>query len=942
MRKVLLTIVTWIICLWAVAGNVTPEEALQQATQFLQEKAARQGGHRNAAVAPQLEAVGVVSNLYVFNVANDKGFIIVANDDRAFPILGYSNSGTLDLQNIPDNMRAWLQGYADEIAWVQQHDDGTLNGVLSEKHRTAKAAIAPMITSRWSQGDPYNKLCPDYQSGKRSVTGCVATAMAQVMNYRKWPAETTAAIPSYTSSSYSVSVSGIPAATPIDWANILDIYANGYSDAEATAIAELMHYCGVAVKMNYGPSSGAHTHSVAHALKDYFNYKETTTYVNRSFYSYDDWIDMMYHELSQGRPIVYGGQSSLEGHEFVIDGYDSEDYFHINWGWGGLSDDYFKLSALDSNRPGIGGSTSTEGYHFNQDAVIGIQKPSESGTLLNKEVNTISLSATDVSFGDICSQSEDMEINITVQNYNTERDYDGDIGIRVTPPNNSQFDVGDTFIIPAGQTKICKLTFAPEQSGTYYIRPYCPSTVEGKISWISYGYNVYVGSAIEADNTVTLDCEYHIDDSVEDENEDIYKFYGKNFIGSVTYTNNTDDNYRGNICVYISDLDNSTSIGYSVKEYTIRAHSSLNIPIAAYNLTYGNRYQLVTYYKRNGISRYTRSGELICCRYGTPHVVWYDADGHPQATELYGTFDVPTEALSVNLVDLDVEEVTPNANPNCLYVLGTGDALPTGLTNSNVIRYDGTDYTAESISLTDGNSFYSPIEFTAENIEFTYSFTIGANGTGGWNTIILPFDVVSVTADDVPIDWFKRDRQYGKQFWLKKFTGEGTSGNVIFGHETSDIMHADTPYIIALPGSQWGDQYDLSNKTIKFIGENNSIISPSRASSVIAEGNYRFVGQTYTAEAGSFYALNAAGSGFELVTGGSSDAFRAYFKAEILNNAVHALSIGSDNTNATTAITDINMLSPVGDGCYYNLNGQRVETPRHGIYVKDGKKIFVK
>lgn len=164
-----------------MADDVTPEEALQQATQFVQNRVARGNGPRLApGIQPKLTLASRVSDLYVFNVGSDAGFIIVSNDDCAVPILGYSDSGSFDANNIPDNMRAWLQGYADEIAWAKA------NHVKPAANAPMKAALGnkvdPLLTTHWDQGTPYNDLCP-LSGDKRTVTGCVATAMAQVMYY---------------------------------------------------------------------------------------------------------------------------------------------------------------------------------------------------------------------------------------------------------------------------------------------------------------------------------------------------------------------------------------------------------------------------------------------------------------------------------------------------------------------------------------------------------------------------------------------------------------------------------------------------------------------------------------------------------------------------------------------------------------------------------------
>ena len=199
---------------------------------------------------------GRICGLYVFSMSDEGGFVIVSNDDRTLPVLGFSDSGKFDPENMPDDMRAWLQGYADEIEWLKQHDNsntpfGTVN-TRAGSHD--KETIAPLLTTTWAQRTPYNDLCPDYMEGKRAVTGCVATAMAQVMNYHKWPVAATEAIPGY-QDGYGALQTALEATT-FDWENMLDNYSGGETTEQNTAVARLMQYCGYSVEMNYGPSSG--------------------------------------------------------------------------------------------------------------------------------------------------------------------------------------------------------------------------------------------------------------------------------------------------------------------------------------------------------------------------------------------------------------------------------------------------------------------------------------------------------------------------------------------------------------------------------------------------------------------------------------------------------------------------------------------------------------
>ena len=426
---------------------------------------------------------GQVCGLYVFSLGEQGGFIIVSNDDRTLPILGFSENGTLDMENMSDEQRAWLQGYADEIVWLQQHNYGeapsdtfpqipfgTLRQTRGGSH--AKETIEPLVTTSWNQRSPYNDLCPEYAPGKKAVTGCVATAMAQVMNYHKWPVAETISIPGYRD---GYGVDHLPLeATTFDWGNMLDSYNGSETAEQNTAVAELMLYCGFSVEMNYGPSSGSYIIKVAPALKNYFDYNSTATYISRSSYSNDKWEDIIYHELASKRPVLYGGQSTGGGHAFVCDGYRHEyatDYFHINWGWGGKSDEYYVLSVLDPySGQGIGGSSSNGGFYFGQEAVIGIQKSTDDGTIADITPAKIDLAANSMTLSNdtiILGETETITLNVT---NNSTDDFDGDIYIGIS----GSLLVGSHFAIPSGQTQDCVFTYKPTMTGAYDLIFYEP------------------------------------------------------------------------------------------------------------------------------------------------------------------------------------------------------------------------------------------------------------------------------------------------------------------------------------------------------------------------------------------------------------------------------------------------------------------------------------
>ena len=372
MRKIGIVILGLCWCLIGLAQAVSVNEAYQKAQAFMGEKG------KHVAAMPR-KAPGTTGHdaaaYYVFNATGNEGFVLVAGDSRVGDILGYSDEGSFDEEQLPDNMRSWLAGYADQIEALRQ-------GRKVEPARVpTHAAIAPLITSRWDQGeadgDAYNRQCPKI-SGKYCMTGCVATAMAQVMRYNRWPTAKCAQIPAYESNETLGTLSAL-SARKFDWDNMLDQYPGGETTAQMNAVAWLMRYCGQAVKMDYGTkSSAAYSESVVRALREYFDYDISTRYVLRMDYNAAGWDNLLYNELKAHRPICYDGSSTGGGHAFVCDGYDGKGFYHINWGWGGSHDGYYKISVLNPDGGGTGSSGTEDGYTMSQGAVVGIQKNTHS------------------------------------------------------------------------------------------------------------------------------------------------------------------------------------------------------------------------------------------------------------------------------------------------------------------------------------------------------------------------------------------------------------------------------------------------------------------------------------------------------------------------------------------------------------------------------------
>lgn len=374
-RFYLLTASLLVLCIGMWAGPVSKELAQQEAVAFLNgQQSGNQQVRRAPVKASSLSTADTgTTAYYVFNVGEKEGFVIVSAEDSTAPILGYVEKGSFDMDEIPENMKEWLKEYERQIEWARE------NGIerKTTPRRTTKTDISPMTKSKWNQRRPYNLYCYNETGKWYAVTGCVATAMAQIMYYHKWPKKTTVAIPEY---EYNNITWEAQPATTFAWDNMQKTYSvnQNLELANATegdkAVAKLMRYCGQSVNMQYGENaSGASSNSATTAFVKYFGYDEDLHLVKRDKYA-DDWDELIYNELADGRPVMYGGATeSGGGHSFIVDGY-KDGKFSINWGWSGNHDGYFLLTALDPDDDGQTGASSG-GYNYRQDAIIGIQKP---------------------------------------------------------------------------------------------------------------------------------------------------------------------------------------------------------------------------------------------------------------------------------------------------------------------------------------------------------------------------------------------------------------------------------------------------------------------------------------------------------------------------------------------------------------------------------------
>ena len=553
MKKITLSLLSLCLTLIATAEPIGKQAALYTAQNFMITK----GKSLSANPSPRR---GVKSSqegedyYYVFNAGNDGGYVIVSGDDRTEPILGYVEQGSFDPDNIPENMRSWLQLYADQIKFIVDNDIDPSSPLLRKRNRIqgTRHSVGEILTTRWNQGHPYNITCPHYYTNKDNdehaypATGCTATAMAQVMNFYKFPEKTKAIIPAH-SNTYTlqngtqktVTVKAVPRNTPIDWDNMRDTYSwidEAHATAQDTAVANLMLYCGQSVHMGWGPSSGANFS--AEAYVNYFGFDNSCYVGERRDYCIDDWFDMLYNEIAQGYPVLFSGFSSGGGHAFVLDGFDGENLFHLNWGWGGGSNGWFLVGILNpGDTSGIGASSSSDGYSMSQRALFNLRLPDNDKAdtyLFIKDVAVSNITAIKATYENRTGATGSFNIGIVKQ------EEDGSLSLVGNQQSLSSLENGKS------QTKTIPIKNRLTE-GTYRLSP-ASKPMRSTVWRPKYNMrNHYIEAVVDAEGNLTLtpvDITNGNDISI-----DTIVFPGTRVVGKeqevkVTYRNNGDEYFK--------------------------------------------------------------------------------------------------------------------------------------------------------------------------------------------------------------------------------------------------------------------------------------------------------------------------------------------------------------------------------------------------------------
>ena len=668
-------------------------------------------------------------NFYIFN-ADDGGFVIVSADDRAVPVLGYSDNGFINAGNLPENFKWWLGEYEREIDYAIVNDIAA-DEVIKEEWAALRAGqpiplreakgVAPLLQTHWGQDPYYNVLCPyDAIAEEYTVTGCVATAMAQIMKYWEYPAVGQGSHV-YFDNNFGAQYADF--ATNLFWNNMPDQLDATSSYMQVYSVAKLMRLCGVGVDMGYGipdnGGSGASPSYVPNALIGYFDYSPNTKSIFQSNYSNSAWQDILKNELNNGRPVLYSGTDPNNGgHAFVCDGVNNSNDFHFNWGWRGSSDGYFAINALNPDDCDFSTKLS---------AVIGIEPahPIAKPTYDLVMNSTLSTDSSTYSFG------ENVIVTRDIKNSGTTA-FNGYVKIMLRDMNDNIVDSKlDYVTIPANGTHSSSVTFngyAPLVPGNYYIMV-CSMTDKDDISTLRLvrdDKSHQNFAQIEIQNTGSIETYSPFTCSALDS--------GKSATVSVNLENNTDSAFTGTVALVIADLSGN------IEQYIGQESISNLSAYSTYTVSYTNtiavssgEHLLMLIYIPSGSSGWYYAGNSYYDNpvriyvNGTPYPDKYEANDDASAAYDFGFGNV-------DYIRLDIDANFHNSTDKDYYKI----SLPDGYAHIvSMVVFDNGNFGSDLFSV--NAKFAISADGNAWTSEYDSARTIVAYGDSVLYFRVLPY-----------------------------------------------------------------------------------------------------------------------------------------------------------------------------------------------------------
>lgn len=611
-----LYLLSMLIMLFVSTSALASPRTFSQAKAIAERKAALLGikiDSKAAAKVPSMNGgiTTAVSPYYVFPFGENKGFAIVSGDDDMPEIVGYADHGTYDANNMPAAMAAFLNNYRATIEAMKQGKASAIKNIAEAKalranNTRATTAVSPLLGDiKWNQSTPYNNMCPKYDDTNLSATGCVATAMAQVMMYWKYPIELKADINEYTTSTHNLTVAGETKGQKYDWENMLPSYYSGnYNQTQADAVAKLMLHCGKAVEMDYGEESGAIV-TPGHLAK-YFGYdSDLMLDLSRTCFTLAEWTAIIDKELQAKRPILYSGRTTEGGHQFVCDGSDGNGLYHINWGWGGYQDGYFDITILNPGQGGIGAGNVTDGYNRYCDMIIGIQPDNGKVDEPLVEIPFITVfesdyngHATSIELTKPTRQSATEKFSIKIKEWMTNltyNDFNGKFGYGISDGNGGYQLISEAEYIPIegvdengggtsiGTTYTIDYAFAPNKTYTIYG---IYSTDNGK-TWKKCAYYYMQPYVVKATATTLSLVKTQLTAEITSKET---QYSGVEGTFELSITNNGDDEFIGLINAYTSSTATCPDDAIANPYMTIPAHSTVTREIGITPTTVGDMY----------------------------------------------------------------------------------------------------------------------------------------------------------------------------------------------------------------------------------------------------------------------------------------------------------------------------------------------------------------
>jgi len=914
----------------------------------------------------------------VFSAGSNLGYTIVSGDDRLPAIIGYTESGDYDNDRLPDNLRNFMQAYQD---FAENVTEEQITEIKAWKANSSNvhAAVAPFMQEQWNQTAPYNNMCPEYNyystgnivKSAKAVTGCVATAVAQILHHYSCPSQLKADIPEYTTqvkvNEYlnTLTMPAIAAGDSYDWANMPNQYTGGESTAQNNAVAKLMLHIGCAVQMNYGPSSGAN--ATPETFTKYFGMdKDLVRYCDRNNYQIAQWDAILYEEMANKRPVYYDGQSTGGGHAFVIHGYENGMYY-VNWGWGGYCDGYFDITILNPNsNSGAGASTSEDGYGMGNSMIIGIQPDNgieddvaqrpvfTSYEFCNDSISDLSKSGTTISF---TAKIRVANINSTANTRYVGLGYKNDENIIIPLKLNPQID--NKVQIVGMQNNSFSIngyngTFSMDvETGKTYNLFIIES--EDAKTWIaSYGANKTANIKINDNSAILVNTAYNLT-ATATRNTESGGYAGMSNTIDITVANSGDKEYYDKVYVRVSTSETKPEEDTFVQGITSPIGGSTTFSFAYTPKNAGTYYFWILDSSKKEIGKSSitfntaetpvlsfvsitcdNTSEDIatgkCSNYNVKTNKVYDTkatftfkirnDGGYYEDRFYiFKYTGSTNTIGCSSDNIKTLKIPGNSTTSFTFTLedNLGETIGCQLECVNQdITIKGLE-SPNTVAIIDKPGYGLPLPL--ENMAICYlagspKYTRTENTTLGiWNTVCLPFDC------DVP-----------SGVTVEEFSRIESDKAIFTPVET---MTAGTPYIFKANGYDVNfESTDGKTKEISEIEKTDGTFIGVLSKTITFNSDFKVAGFTY-------YGINPEANEFQrLDDTATCTPYHAYLKVADDASKTQALKVihgGGDGTTGISNVTDSEKPQII-----YNLNGQRISTPQKGINIINGRKVIIK